>query len=423
MEWPRWLRIAKNGTGTGFKMHCSFCKDHAHSEKRNASTNNWIDEGVIPKRIKRQLDRHEESEVHQACLAKENKKGQKPLHQAVHRMNEQNREALKNIARSVVFNIKHTNSMLYGEDVLYLLDECSSNVGNRGHSRKTLFKMAGVFNDLVFKFWRNFLGSQSFVTGLYPHVGVGADKITMYKQQYEIVNVRVNYYGRPLTFCAGLPLISRDTEIILPGDTVETSRHGKAKRTDHNGEWKEEKTEAGANSCYFNIINMLNRVGAMCEVKSDTLKKTREWLGVDSDSSDSESAESAESSGELEDSPSISESDDLEQGSDESEQGSDEGSDESAEKSSPDSVSVELEKGGNRWEKFAKLQKSTITQLSRLAVKCISTAEKSEIRIQPDGLCCYRSVSVALRKGQRNRHVRKMQQKMQETHEFKKRMC
>ena len=26
MEWPRWLRIAKNGTGTGIKMHCSFCK-------------------------------------------------------------------------------------------------------------------------------------------------------------------------------------------------------------------------------------------------------------------------------------------------------------------------------------------------------------------------------------------------------------
>ena len=138
--------------------------------------------------------------------------------------------AMENLFKVALHLCRRYCSFIEYEHLLFLLHECGGAVGQREHGRDTAREMIDVAGMVGIEQLRRFFTTVDAKFSFLPHVGVMADKVTdIATMQWEIVNVRFNWRGRPVTVnLALLPLGEGEYLVDTVGDVPQAEAGGYA---------------------------------------------------------------------------------------------------------------------------------------------------------------------------------------------------
>ena len=245
-----WLALSRNLWGN-IKWHCKICSLHGHlAPSENMRRQQWIDNngGMTPGR-NRLLLRHENSQLHKFSIAQERMRKQQIIPVALRDLKKANKDAMGRLFLLIAHVIKRKKSLRDSEHLTFLLDLCSADVGQKEHSRNSFRKMVMLMFDLALDDLRKVCSKRSPITGMYPHIAIGADKWSYIKRQCQIINGRLNINGAPETFNLGCTPI--------------TGKHA------HDGDGVK---ESGGWALYNMILDACERAGVRVEVTNAELE-------------------------------------------------------------------------------------------------------------------------------------------------------
>ena len=152
-------------------------------------------------RLRSVLANHQASALHQLCLKAEAEMKQKCLlRSAMSDMEKRERAVMERLFLLMAHNTKRAKSFHEFEHAVFLLDLCGADVGDSQHSRKTAAAMVTAADAVQMLQLKAFVTTPNSITGTKPHVSPAADKMTdASHDQTQVVNVRVNYHGTPVT--------------------------------------------------------------------------------------------------------------------------------------------------------------------------------------------------------------------------------
>jgi len=173
--------------------------------------------------IRKSVESHLATSLHRECVAQKNKPQLESIEGKLRELHSHGRararETMGNLMRAALHLASNKKAMLQFEELVYLLDLDGADVGDRDHSRKTAATMIEVIVQVGQRQLLNFLKTKNPLMNHKPHIFVKADKASDRKmRQFEIVNIRVNYCGRPLILHLEIrPIGSGDYTESVPG--------------------------------------------------------------------------------------------------------------------------------------------------------------------------------------------------------------
>jgi hypothetical protein len=152
-------------------------------------------------RLRSVLANHQASRLHQLSLEAEAEMKEKHLlRNAMSDMEKRERAVMERLFLLIAHNTKRAKSFHEFEHALLLLDLCGADVGDSQHSRKTAAAMVTAADAVQMLQLKAFVTTPNSLTGTKPHVSPAADKMTdASHDQTQVVNIRVNYHGTPVT--------------------------------------------------------------------------------------------------------------------------------------------------------------------------------------------------------------------------------
>ena len=173
--------------------------------------------------IRKSVESHLATSLHRECVAQKNKPQLESIEGKLRELHSHGRararETMGNLMRAALHLASNKKAMLQFEELVYLLDLDGADVGDRDHSRKTAATMIEVIVQVGQRQLLIFLKTKNPLMNHKPHIFVKADKASDRKmRQFEIVNIRVNYCGRPLILHLEIrPIGSGDYTESVPG--------------------------------------------------------------------------------------------------------------------------------------------------------------------------------------------------------------
>jgi hypothetical protein len=156
----------------------------------------------------RKWNDHVASRMHELCEECAQARAQSLLPVAMSKEVQRQQDVMVQLFRLAAFTAKHKLSFYLYEELVALLHTGGVDVGDVNHSRMTAREMNETIADFGRKQLTRFLKEKSCVTSHLPHVGVAADKLTdLGGKQSQMVMLRVNYNGTPLTFFATVVML------------------------------------------------------------------------------------------------------------------------------------------------------------------------------------------------------------------------
>ena len=170
--------------------------------------------------VRKKVEKHLESDLHQSCVEAKADEGSQPtIREAVDAVKQIEREAMRNLLRVALHCAKNKKAILQYEELVYLCDLNGAVVGDREHSRKTAQTMLEVAAQIGKRQILNFLTKVNPIMNHKPHFFIKADKACdRQMKQFEIINIRLNYFGTPLILHLKIvPIGSGDYTENVPG--------------------------------------------------------------------------------------------------------------------------------------------------------------------------------------------------------------
>lgn len=201
-----WIAMAQDG-----RAFCVICSKHWRLlQDGRMRLSNFIQQNggadMNGKRFLVSVQRHDASVMHDLCFEMERQEArERSMPAAVSEQERRGRETMARLFDLLAFIAKRKHSLAEFEHLIAMLDELDVDVGDRGHSRNTARAMAGLMVDVMKQQLEAFLQENNPKMNHLPHIGVAADKTTDHGGvQSEMIHIRVNYNGTPLTIA--LPL-------------------------------------------------------------------------------------------------------------------------------------------------------------------------------------------------------------------------
>ena len=143
---------------------------------------------------------HEGSDGHAISVEAEKLQKQSPMARALSEFEVRQNLVATTLFRTCAFGNIHKQSFYMFEENLAFLHGLGVDIGAIEHSRKSAREMTLALADGARRQVKQYITTVNPMTGALPLVGVAADKLTdLGKVQSQIIMIRVNYAGTPLT--------------------------------------------------------------------------------------------------------------------------------------------------------------------------------------------------------------------------------
>ena len=198
--------MAQNGKG---KRVCVWCTTHHHMFKHPKQINSpWVaaNGGVeVGSLFSQVLFNHETSQMHADSAEMEEARQENIMCRAVDTRWQEILVTTERLMRTAIQGVKKYRAFLDYESIVHLQHSNGVELRDQQHGRQAAAEMLAVFYEDELKQMNEFLSSPNEFTGELPHVGEAADKVcdTQFGQ-WQVVNGRVNFRGRPVTFLMDL---------------------------------------------------------------------------------------------------------------------------------------------------------------------------------------------------------------------------
>ena len=196
------------------------------------------------------------SSLHERCerLAEESKR-QRLLSELMSQRDAREHEIMGRLMLLACDLAKRHSSFHSYEGSLYLIELCGGDVGQREHSRKTAQSMVRVAAKVGLEQIKLFLTTTNPIMQHKPHVCVKADKMTDNDGvQFEIINIRLNVDGTPVTYNLGVIPMGEDDALLAL-----------------------DAPEAGGFACFNALLECLETVGVVLIENNESIFELKDF--------------------------------------------------------------------------------------------------------------------------------------------------
>jgi len=206
---PEWYSL-----NNANRVICTLCSKHEHMF-RGQQLNCMVRKGKGGQLSHLfRLDRHVNCSAHKFALQLEEESGKERMAKGLQNINYRNKVATINCFRAILHSVKRAHSLRDTESLYDFMENMDVDIGQKNHSHVTMRRMIIFIHSSFLKQLKKLLAKDIGNEKFYKrHISIAMDKISMYKRQWQICNVRFQVDGNPVHLHLDLAPVSDEHTI------------------------------------------------------------------------------------------------------------------------------------------------------------------------------------------------------------------